>query len=448
MAAVRHLLAKDLRILRRSPMLVALLVIYPVVIATLIGFALSRGPDKPKVAFANLVPSSGNEIELGGKRIDVTRQAGPLFRAIDPVRVKTRAEAVRKVRDGEVLAALVIPEDTTRKLQAGLEPAKVEVFYNADDPVKARYVRDTIKSQVQDANTALTKELSKVALEFLNLIGTGGEYNFLGREFDVLGLERSEQILEKAKADLPRGSPARAQIDEVIRFASLARENLDLSDDVLSSVSSPLKVKQTQLDGGATPLSSFAVAIAAAVSLMFITLLLAAGALALEREENAYLRLVRGLVSRSALLFEKAGLAAVCSTVVVVLMLVGMGLFVDLDWGRLPLAVAATAAGALAFATMGLAVGALTREVRAASLLCVMASLPLTFLALVPSGSVAPALYEVVRVVSAVFPFKPSLSALDVALNGGDDLGLHLLHLLALFAGFGALTRVALNRFA
>ena len=103
----------------------------------------------------------------------------------------------------------------------------------------------------------------------------------------------------------------------MIRFARLARENLDLSDDVLSSVGSPLRVKQTELDGGATPLSSFAVAIAVAVSLMFITLLLAAGALALEREENAYLRLVRGLVSRTGLLLEKAGLAAVCSTVVV-----------------------------------------------------------------------------------------------------------------------------------
>ena len=48
-------------------------------------------------------------------------------------------------------------------------------------------------------------------------------------------------------------------------------------------------------------------AIAAAVSLMFITLLLAAGALALEREENAYLRLVRGLVSRTALLLSRLG---------------------------------------------------------------------------------------------------------------------------------------------
>ena len=46
---------------------------------------------------------------------------------------------------------------------------------------------------------------------------------------------------------------------------------------------------------------------------MFITVLLAAGALALEREENAFSRLVRGLVSRTGLLLEKAGLAAVCS---------------------------------------------------------------------------------------------------------------------------------------
>ena len=75
---------------------------------------------------------------------------------------------------------------------------------------------------------------------------------------------------------------------------------------MLSSVGTPIPVKQTELDGGATPLSSFAVALAVTVSLMFITLLLAAGALALEREENAFLRLVRGLVSRTGLLLEKA----------------------------------------------------------------------------------------------------------------------------------------------
>jgi ABC-type multidrug transport system permease subunit len=185
-----------------------------------------------------------------------------------------------------------------------------------------------------------------------------------------------------------------------------------------------------------------------AVSIMFITLLLAAGALALEREENAFLRLVRGLVSRTGLLLEKAGLAAVCSLVVCLLMLAGLGLFVDLAWDRFPLWVAAVAAGALAFAAMGLAVGAMSKEVRAASLLCVMLSLPLTFLALVPSGSVSPALFDAIRVISALFPFKPTLDALDAAINDTGDLLGPLLHLGALFLAFGAASRLALRRFA
>ena len=71
---MRWLLLKDLRILRRSPLLVALLVIYPIVIAVLIGFALSRGPDKPEVAFYNGLRGRARVIELGGERIDLTEE--------------------------------------------------------------------------------------------------------------------------------------------------------------------------------------------------------------------------------------------------------------------------------------------------------------------------------------------------------------------------------------
>ena len=93
----------------------------------------------------------------------------------------------------------------------------------------------------------------------------------------------------------------------MIAFAELARENLAFSDDVLGVVGEPIRVKATALDGGSTSLNSFAVALAVAVSLMFITLLLAAGTLALEREENAFSRLVRGLVSRTGLLRGEGG---------------------------------------------------------------------------------------------------------------------------------------------
>jgi ABC-2 type transport system permease protein len=428
---------------------VGLLVLYPIAVAVLIGFAISRGPDKPEVAFYNALPESAQELDLGGQRIDLTIQGrAQLFDAIVPVPVDSREEAIQKVKDGEVLGAIIIPRDFTEKLQSGLEQGTVEVYYNAEDPAKLEFVENTIKAQVQTANAALTKRIAKEALDLLDLISTGGSYSFLGRDFSVLGLERSEEILRAARRELPPGSPQREELDEVIGFAELARDNLSFSDDVLTVVGEPLKVNARSLQGGRSSLSAFAVALAVSVSVMFITLLLAAGTLALEREENAFPRLVRGLVSRTGLLVEKAALAALCSGAVCLLMLLGLGLFVELDWGRFPLWLVALAAGSVGFAALGLAIGALTREVRAASLLAFMLSLPLAFLALVPSGAVAPALHDVMQAISAAFPFKPTLDALDAALNDSGGMAGPLLHIALLALVFGALARVGLRRFA
>jgi ABC-type transport system involved in cytochrome c biogenesis permease component len=168
---------------------------------------------------------------------------------------------------------------------------------------------------------------------------------------------------------------------------------------------------------------------------------------ALEREEHALGRLLRGLVSRHALLAEKALLAAGCALLVGFAMLAGVSAFVALDWSRAGLWLLALALGALAFGALGVAIGALAREVRAASLLAFLLSLPLAFLALVPAGAVAHGLYDVIGAVSFVFPFKASLQALDAAVNSSSpSLGVSLLHLAALTIVFGALARVGLRR--
>jgi ABC-2 type transport system permease protein len=400
------------------------------------------------VAFYNGLAGEPATVELGGERIDLNEEGSRLFDEIEPVQVDSREEAIQKVRDGDVLGALIIPKDLASNLQSTLEPGTVEVYYNAEDPAKKEFVENTIEAQVQNANAALTKRVADEALQLLDLISEGGRYSFLGQDFDVLGLARAERILSKEREGLPSGSPERAQLDEVIDFAQLARQNLAFSDDVLAVVGEPIRVRAHVLEGGSTSLNAFAVALAASVSLMFVTLLLAAGMLAVEREENAFTRLVRGLVSRTALLAEKAGLAALCSSAVCLLMLAGLSLFVDIDWGRFPLWLTAVIVAALAFAALGLAIGALAREVRSASLLAFMLSLPLAFLALVPSGAVAPALYDVIRAISAAFPFKPTLDALDAALNDAGGLGGPLLHLAGLVLAFGVLSRVALRRFA
>ena len=74
---MRWLLVKDLQILRRSPLLVAMLVVYPILLAALVGFAVTSGPGKPKVAFLNEVPSDANVVDLGGEKVDVSLAESP-----------------------------------------------------------------------------------------------------------------------------------------------------------------------------------------------------------------------------------------------------------------------------------------------------------------------------------------------------------------------------------
>jgi hypothetical protein len=128
-------------------------------------------------------------------------------------------------------------------------------------------------------------------------------------------------------------------------------------------------------------------------------------------------------------------------------MLAGVGAFVALDWTRAGLWVLAAAGAALAFAALGVAIGALAREVRAASLLAFVLSLPLALLALVPAGAVGKGVYDVIGTISFVFPFKAALQGLDAAVNSSSpSLGVSLVHLAALIVGFGALARFGLRR--
>lgn len=448
LAAIGVLLRKDLEILRRSKLLVALLVIYPVAIALLIGVAISRSPDKPKVAFLNQVPAGQTATNVGGEEVDFAEYADQFFQAIDAIEVRSREEAIDKVESGDALAALIIPADVVQRLNGGLGQAEVEVIYNGD-AVKQSFVQATIDAQLAEANAALSAKIRDVAIEDLRVLTEGGEIvTPLGRQ-TLLGLRTAKDLLDAALAELPEDAPARAGLERVDDFANQALIGLGFATPALRAVAEPIEVKATVLSGSRTPLDAFAVALAVAVSLLLIAVLLASGVLALEREEQAYGRLVRGLVSPGALLAEKIVLGAVCSALAALLMLAGIGAFTGVDWARSPQWLAALAAGGLGCSALGVAIGALAREVRAASLLGLLLALPLAFLALVPSGSVSSGVYEVVRVVNALFPFRPTLQALDAAVNGADPglLG-PALHLLALTVAYGVLARLALRRFA
>jgi ABC-2 type transport system permease protein len=450
---MRWLLVKDLQVLRRSPLVTGLLVVYPIVLAVLIGLAISRSPEKPRVAFLNQIPTgSGLSLGTGGFSQDEARRQ--LCAKVECVDVSSRAEAEQKVKDGDVLGGLILPPDFISKLQGELstnssEPATVDVIVNNDDPLKAQVVDDRIRSLLTQANLLLSEKISNVAADYEKILANGGSFEipFLNQTVHILGLQKAEEILNQVESSLPPGK--RAQVAQVSDFARLARQNLALANSLLSSIRQPIAVDRQVIAGTVPPLDTFAVAVAAAITLLFVTVLLVSGSLALEREENTFTRLTRGLVSRTGLLIEKATLGTGAALVVTLLLLAAITPFESISWSRIYLIVPAILLAGAASSALGLAIGAAAKEVRASALLAFALALPVAFVSLVPSGTVSKGLLDVIHVIAGVFPFRAAVDALSGALSAsGPDLGLPLLHLALLTVGYLVLARLALRRFA
>ena len=450
MGGVRWLLLKDLQILRRSPLQATLLVAYPVLIAILVGFAISRGPEDPRVAFVNEVPPN-TRIDVGGAELPKANVKEQICARVECVFVDDRAEALEKVESGDVLAALVLPADLVNKINSlsTLTPGvpEVEILVNEENALKAELVDDRITTLLAEANLRIARRIGNEGGRYLGLIVNGGRFEVLGETIPILGLQASARILETVTPALP--PRLRPSLEEVTEFASQARDNLDVAKPLIDRLAQPIAVDKVVVGGESPPLEIFAIAVAATLTLAFVVVLLVAGSLALEREENAFPRLTRGLVSSSGLLSEKVLLGVAVGLIVTLLMLLGMKIFVPLELGRIGYWLLAIVVAAAALGAAGAALGAAAREVRAVSLLAFMVTLPIAFLSLVPSGAVGAGVFDAIRYLTALFPFKPALEAIQAALDAsGPGIGGPLLHLAVLFVAYAVIARLALRRFA
>jgi ABC-type multidrug transport system permease subunit len=205
--------------------------------------------------------------------------------------------------------------------------------------------------------------------------------------------------------------------------------------------------------GRASALSAQVQAYGLAITITFLGLLLAAGALAAERDENVIGRLMRGLVGLWRLLAAKVALAVVVAVALGVAILVGFGIAVEAGnvaggqpWQRLPLVVLGLALAGAAIGAVGTLVGALTRESRTASLVGILAVLPVVFLGLVPR-EIVPAAYWI----SDAFPFAHAVRFFASALydrSPWEVVGREAGWLVGLGAVFIALARASARRLA
>src|SRR5215212_543606 len=167
---MRWLLLKDLEVMRRSPLVTALLVLYPIVPAILIGLALSAGPSDPRVAFLNQIPE-GEEVTVGGSEVDPVSAKGEFCDRVECVDVSSETEAREQVESGDVLAAVILPEDFADQVRSlgGLTPESptVKVIVNEEDPVKAQLVEERISTLITEANLIVSRQISESAASYL-----------------------------------------------------------------------------------------------------------------------------------------------------------------------------------------------------------------------------------------------------------------------------------------
>lgn len=441
MSAVWLLLRKDLRVLGRSPLLLAALLAYPIVIAVLVGLVAGYASSKPRVAWVDRdhVPPI---VQVAGHRFHIQTIVDQVSDNVTLVKMSA-AEARRELADGKVVASITIPPGFLEKLTSTVQSPSL-VLRTTSGGLAPR-VSQQMQALVYQLNRKLQDAFVAADLEYVRLILHGGHTSLLGRNYDVLGLDAMNRELAAL--------PPSARVTRLTQFAAFARLALTQTGSALKATANPIGLEQPKTKGRTWALSAQVQAYGIALTVTFLALLLAAGAAAAERDEGTIGRLGRGLVSLGRIVWAKVALAALAALALGATIAVVFGVVVEIGnvtggepWTRLPLLLAGVALAGGVVGAAGTALGALAREARTASLVAVLVVLPVVFLGLVPRGVAAPAYW-----ISDVLPFVHAVRFFAAALfatNPWRTVGIETAWLAGIGVVFGALARLGMRRLA
>lgn len=420
MKGLVRILRKDLTLLARSPGMLVLLLVYPLLVALLAGLALRGGDATPRVAVVN-EDMPGLSVSVGDRRLSVDDYIARLAAEADVSRLDAAA-AADALDAGRVDAVLTIPSGFIGALQSGVQQPRLRLDVNPRAPLEGEAITRRLQSAVYRFNQELAAGYVEQVVRLSDLIINGGALGVFGRDVDVIGLVRSDALIRDAQARArASGAPGLAdQLEPLLVFIRQTRANLGLVRPAATAIASPIVLEAPEPTPGRDSLTAFGVAAAVLISVGLAGVLLGASGIASERDDGTLVRLRTSGVSMWGLAAVKALVAAAASAVIGMVLLALIALATDVTVGRwgwwlLALLVAGAALGAL-----GTVVGAVTSDARAALLAALLVSLPLLFLGLIPGREG--------RAVAGVLPFGRAFDLFRDLLAApavGGTVGLH-----------------------
>jgi hypothetical protein len=432
------LVGKDLRTLWRSPALLTILCLYPVLISALVGLVAGYANARPNVALVDLdrVP---DVVKIGGHDYHFQNLLQRVRKDAHVVPM-SQSQAADALRRGKVVGVITIPPGFVEQLKSMRSSPTLEL--ETSHGGIAPRVAQQMQALVFALNQKLQEAYVEAATRYANMLQHGGSGDVLGHRIDIIGIARAQRLLGTLPQD--------ATVEKLSAFLIASSAALDVSKSSMRSIATPIKL-QVETKKKTWLLSADIQAYALALTVTFLAMALAAASLAAERDENVVSRLSRGLVRPHVLVASKVVLAATLSLAVSAVITLVFGAVIEIGrvqggepWARVPLVLAGVALAGCAVGAMGALLGALARDGRSASLLALLVALPIVLVGLVPRE-----IAYAGGLVSDAFPFAHAVRLVGSALYDPSPWATVLpeaLWLAALALVYGLLARLLLPR--
>lgn len=396
---------KDIRTLVRSRALLVVLILYPVLLAAVLGAVLLQANKGARIALVNR-DTAGDTLRVGDASFGVDEYRRQAKRAgVDIVDMKL-SDAKRALDEGQVQGVLVIPEGFVAQLQTQLSPASISLYTGSS--ALSDLVSQRVRGVMYKINLKISKALIDENDKYLNRLIKGGDVSVLGQSYTLYGLDPLRDDLERARSSIT-DPDARRAVDRAIAFADDAGTALHLADNALSATAAPIRIHRVIKTGKSPALTAKALSFALSITISLICMTLVAASLASERDERVLPRLLHSGATRGHVLASKTVLGISISLVVSLGLFATCAVLAPQAWTRLPLLLICVVASAAAFASLGALIAVLAGDARSATLVALLTALPMIPVALVGGHGLLPT-------VSRALPLTPSMTLFNDAL--------------------------------
>jgi ABC-type multidrug transport system permease subunit len=443
------LLRKDAKVIARSRLLLVTLVIYPLIIVAIIGYAFSEPTDRIPIAILNKDRNQNGDPNVGyiQNPLDATQQGilvsttqlieGVPAEGVPGLRefaelvfVDDEDEGRRLLLRGEVQALVVFPEGFVEALIGFSESASVRIIVDQSDVVRANVTEILVRGVMQELQEQYVSQKVSFVVDAIDQSINPAPGQRLYPGFNR-GANWVRAIIANNSAELDQNE--KDQLEKLATFLTEVDEVLSDSRGIVDSVAKPVQARTEGEKSGHLFVRDLIVPAALGLSIFWTGSLATSSLIVYEREAYAYRRLNITPTGRWSIVGAKVFLTSFIILLQSIFILVAAAIAWDTRIDNFPLTVLLVMTSTFASIGLGIFLGGISKDVNGTVLLAVLTTFPMLFV----SGLFYPVSFmpEGAQFLARLFPLTYTVEGLRGSMLRGFDLadGAPMLLALAIF---------------